>query len=749
MAATVDSVGPGRRVQTGSYGDVQPSRTVKPIEIPAGVRMPMDRGRERMKEKASRRRLCIRFARGESWWWLDSRDGMNLTPHVTDQRGGKPPHKQRNQYNFIAPIVEDKVSTATQRIPSYEIDPATTDPEDAGAAKLSEKVAIYGYDKWDYRHMAIDAVKTAIAHGGSSYTLIYWEPNVGPYKQVGDRWVGDGEVRWHVFDGNSVYWEDGAKYEDSRWWAVERAKLIDEIYLMPGYAGGELIADASTSDIPTDRRPGERMCVMTDYFERPCPKYPQGRWLTIANGRVIIDARKLEDYEQETDEFWQEYPVRDVDGAVVDEPVLDRLVYTHDPDNDDDLGLTWALIDFQRSAQDCINKMLEYKNRGLNLQMLAPVNSIISPPDDVPNSVRYYKLSPNGEKPDWEQPPSGQILNALQQIFNLILTQMNRVASYEDVQAQPNVAARTTQAVIEQSNARWQTFIGDLAVWHSKTMRRGLNFVARYYNEPRTLDIRGRMGWESIPDFKGAKLLGQTNVRVFVQSLDYLTKNQIMARVQYYAQMGWVNGTQAMSAIEGGITEKLSESYEQDVARVERIIAKIRDGTVMEMPKRLDFVNQTVPGQAVTDPATGAPILDPATGQPQTGPPTTRVVPMEVPMWMPADYDSIPVWRQRLGTWLKTQDFEQTPPPMQEVAKNMWAGLDVKEQEKAIQKAQMEQATAQQIGMGNASNPALQPGGAGAAMPSLPNAAGMPASGALQPGGGPGSGAQAGQSVTP
>ena len=131
---------------------------------------------------------------------------------------------------------------------------------------------------------------------------------------------------------------------------------------------------------------------MTDYFERPCPKCPQGRWLTIANDRVIVDARKLEDYEQETDQYWQDYPLHDVDGSVVDEPVLDRLVYTHDPDDDDDLGLTWQLIDFQRSAQDCINKMLEYKNRGLNLQMLAPVNSIITPPDDVPNSVRYYKL---------------------------------------------------------------------------------------------------------------------------------------------------------------------------------------------------------------------------------------------------------------------------------------------------------------------------------------------------------------------
>ena len=749
MAATADYVGAGRRVQTGSFADTEPPKA-QPIPVPQRIQLDMDRGRNQMKEDAGKRRLCIRFSRGESWWWVDSRERLNLTPHITEPTGGgKPPHKIRNQYNFIAPIIEDKVSVATQRAPSYEIDPATTDPEDAGAARLSEKVAVYGYDAWHFRNMAIDAVKTAIAHGGASYTLIYWEPNVGPYNQVGGRWVGQGDVRWHVFNGNQVYWEEGSTYNDSRWWAVERAKLIDEIYAMPGYAGGELVADASTSDIPTDRHRGERMVILTDYFERPCPKYPQGRWLTIANGRVVIDARRLDDPEQETDRFWQEYPVRDVDGAVVDQPVLERLVYTHDPDDDDDLGLTWQLIDFQRAAQDCVNKMLEYKNRGLNLQMLAPVNSIITPPDDVPNAVRYYKLSPNGEKPQWEEPPSGQILNALQQIFNLIVTQMNRVASYEDVQAQPNVAARTTAAVIEQSNARWQSFMGDFAEWHSRTMRRGLNFVARYYNEPRTIDIRGRMGWESIPNFKGAKLLGQTNVRVFVQSLDYLTKNQIMARVQYYAQMGWITGTQAMAAIEGGIAERLTDSYEQDVARVNRIIAQIRDGTVMEQPTRLELVEQTVPGQPVTDPATGGVLIDPQTGQPQTGPPTTQQVPMEVPIWMPADYDNIGVWRQQLGTWLKTLDFEQTDPPMQEVAKLMWAGLDKKEQEKAVRDAQMQQQTAQMIGMGNASNPALQPGGAQPTMPSLPNAAGMPASGALSPGQGPGSGNQAGQSVTP
>ena len=63
------------------------------------------------------------------------------------------------------------------------------------------------------RNTAFDAVKTAIAHGGASYTMPYWERDVGPYTQVDEKWVGQGDVRLIVLNGNEVYWEVGAKFE--------------------------------------------------------------------------------------------------------------------------------------------------------------------------------------------------------------------------------------------------------------------------------------------------------------------------------------------------------------------------------------------------------------------------------------------------------------------------------------------------------------------------------------------------------
>ena len=694
-----------------------PVAAPSPLEVPPKVERAMRRGRNEMKKDAAKRRLCIRFERGDSWWYIDEKAHLqNTTTVTTAAGGGKPPHKIRNSYNFIRPIIEDKVSAATQRVPNFEVVPSTTDPEDAGAAKLSEKGAIFGYDQWRLRKTAVDAVKTAIAHGGASYTMPYWEPDVGPYTEIDGGYIGQGDVRLIVLNGNEVYWEAGSDFETSPWWVVERARAIDKVQQTPGYIGGELEPNASTSDIPTDRQPSDNMVMVSEYFERPCPKYPRGRWFTIAAGKVIVDARLIDPRNELP---WQDYPLQDPDGTVLDEPLIHRLVYQHDPDDDDDLGLTWQLIDFQRSAQDCINKMLEYKNRGLALQMLAPVNSLITRPDDVPNAVRYYKLGPNGEKPEWEDPPPAQILNALQQIFNLIIEQMNRVASYEDVQAESNVAARTAQAVIEQSQARWQSFLGDLAEWWSRIMRHCLNLMARYYTEPRLVLVRGRTGWESIPDFKGAHLMGQTNVRVSPGSLEYLSRNQVMAKVQYYASMGWMGGEQAMAAIEGGQAEKISEGYDQDVAKVNRVIGRIRDGTVMDMPTRQELVTVT----------------DPISGQQQQ-------VMEDVPIWMPSEWDNERVWQQQLGMWMKTQDFELLSamhPERAEVAKLMWAGLDQLEAQKAAQAAQRQQAMAQSLGMGNAAAPQGPP-----SLPSTPNAAGMPAPGGNTPGTGPGDGANAG-----
>jgi hypothetical protein len=499
----------------------RPPSAPLPKVIPTDVKLKIDRGRKAMMADAAKRRLCMRFRRGDTYWFVEGTNGLTAQSTADNTVGGvrKPNHRIRNRYDFLGPIIDAKVSASTQKIPSYEINPSNGDQAASDAAEVSQKVALYGYDQWRVRNATTKTVDLAIGGGGVGYALPYFDPNVGPYTQVGNEWVGRGDVKVLHLSGNQAYGDAGVDFDDSRFYVIERARPLDEVREIPGFVDDDkkkLQPDASTSDIPTDRDSSDDLVMVSEFFERPCPKYPEGRCMTFANSRPIVDYREIPDCPEDWTDWWGPYPLQDTDGQILDEPILHRLVYRHDADTDRDLGLTWRLIDFQRTAQDIYNKMLEYKNRGLNPQMLARINSLLTGPDDVPGAVRYYQ---GEQEPKWQDSPPPQILTALMSMLERTVQDMRDVAADFSFEVASNVATGTVQQGIEQSQNKWQSFLGDLADWHSRVMRHCLLLTARHYSEPRLIAINGRFGPERIDNFLGAHLMGQVNVRVSPDSL--------------------------------------------------------------------------------------------------------------------------------------------------------------------------------------------------------------------------------------
>src|SRR4051794_12713747 len=106
----------------------------------------MKRGRERMKEGAPRRRMCLKFWRGDQYFYLSTQGQLlQQATNVNPGGVGKPPHRARTARNMIIDIVTREVSAVTQRVPNYEVDPSTADPDSIDAAKLAGKVARFGY----------------------------------------------------------------------------------------------------------------------------------------------------------------------------------------------------------------------------------------------------------------------------------------------------------------------------------------------------------------------------------------------------------------------------------------------------------------------------------------------------------------------------------------------------------------------------------------------------------------------------
>lgn len=665
-------------------------------EVPAVIKTRMERGRKAMLKGAAIRRMCVRFERGESYHYLTSQGTLAEQATVTDpvSRNGKPPHRVRNKYNFIRPVVTSKVSASSQSTPGFEVVPSTTDAQRVGAAQMAQRIALAGYDKWRMHSVDIECTYNAIGGGGEGFAVPYFDPNVGPYHpkidpETGERLIdpktgqpvmqGEGEIKILVLSGNECYWEDGTDFMSSRWHAIETARNLDDLYELDGFFGDPLKPDATTSDIPTDVKPeGKAMC--TEYFERPSPKCPDGRHLVIANGRQIVPERT--------------YPLRKRDGSVIDEPVPHRLAWDLGDGKTRDYGLTYQLVDAQRTAQDARNKAVEWKNRGLMPQWTARQGTVLTRPTDEPGKIMYYK----GDKAPEQETPQ-PIPDSLFKIGEVAKDDLREIGFATQLDAAPNVAARTVQAVVEQSQLQWAQFLVSKAEWWSRLMRHCLVLVTCHYTEPRLMTFKGRDGWEHIPDFQGASLMDEVDVRVFPHSLVTLTRDGVRDQLDWLIQRfpGFLTPQETLAALQAGSIDRITQTYWLDLARANNAVQKIRDGSASQMPTA-----------GTINPLTGRTEVNPDTGQPD-----------EIPMWMPSEQDNLDVWERVFGDWMKTDDFAQASSLAQQQARAVWDAIQSLKTVKAQRDAAQQNAMAAQIGLQNAATPpATKP------LPSLPAAGG-------------------------
>lgn len=655
-------VGSAKSVLTGNSPDLPDDQKVENY-----VRDRITRSEARMGELLPSINERYEFWRGNQYAYVDSKNKLAFLPTKTTTTGaGKRPWLSRSVNNLLTDIVAHEVSAVTQRIPSYEVTPTSVDPEKRSAAKTAEQVAMYGYEQWDVQRASIKAVTHAIV-GQEAFVWPYFDTSVGPMilSKDGQSAVGRGEVKIRVYGPQDVMWEPGVRFEDSTYHIVVQEATIQEVTYTPGFFGQIVVPDAA---LTRGRRGWGKannveLVRVYNYIEKPCKKYPQGRWLVIANNRLIAAERP--------------YPVPEGDALV-------PLSYIIDPDNDRDMGLVQHLMDPQRVYNDAWNKIIEWKNLALNPQLfVAPgvlQGQVIT---SEPGAV--YEIADPQNNMRWREVPD--LPQELFQIAQESESVIARLAAQNDIPSQVE-AGKAIQALIEKDQNRRQSFISNVARMHGQVATHSLYLVQQYYTEPRLLRIKGRWGADTIRDFRGAQLQGQIDVRVAPGSIEPRTKAAMEQKVFAYADRGWITSEQAMAAIEGGYAADLVTSYELDIGRATRIIARLKAG-----PEALyGAPGQPAPNRIEIDPATGA----------QT----------EVPDFMPRLFDNIPVQRGVFEDWMKTEEFETLPPDVQATANEIYQGmLRIESQKQAQQQMQM-QAAAAQAGTQNAA----QSGGP-AAMP--------------------------------
>jgi hypothetical protein len=685
------------------------------------------RGRERLKEVSPRRKESIAFANNEHYVSVGKQGLVRLDTVPMAQGGGKPDHRVRLSRDLIGPVVKGKVSATTQRVPGYESIATSPDAEDFTASKLAEKVAVAGYPLWQLkRHHKRWVWEALVAEEG--FIRPFWDSTVGPFVKVekevqeGEEpeyeHIGMGEVGVRVYSGmGQVFWEPGIDFEQSRWIGIDEARPVEDVEAEQGFQGPKLNPDADASDIPKERK-GSKLVMVTEYLERPCAQWPEGRRLIFANGRVIFPE--------------EAYPLKDVEGNVIDEPCVHRLSYDLDGSSDRGKGLVRSLIESMRQYDQAGNKILEWVQLTLTPRLMAEQGTVITEPDDTPGGIDEYESLAGGNKPEWSRP--GPIPQELFEIQDRSQNEMGFIAHSNDVPSQVE-SAKGIQTLAQKDALAWQDFIEDFAEGAGKLMRDILTLVQIHYTEDRLVKFRGRTGWEQIADFKGADIRGQTDMRVNPSTLEPRTRQTNEQRIMNIANMfpGHFAPEVLISALEGGSAEKLIEGYEDDVSRANRVITMIRSGQFWSMPMRPVFPGEEGPK---IDPETGMPemvetgqmetVMQP-TGQvdPETGeevqmpagerPAMEPVMETELPGWMPRPFDNVPVQKAVFETWMKTDDWANLDEASQRASMDVYDGMLRIEERNAQRAAQMQSQMAESAGMQNAAKPTQTK-----LMPSLP-----------------------------
>lgn len=686
--------------------------------IPKDIEERLKRGRDGLNEVQARRLLAIEFANGNHFSELN-KDGTkvtNLSTVPVALGGEKPDHRVRRSHDIISPMLQRKVSGATQRDPEWESTGATPDAEDYAASRLALRIARAGYPIWGFPVAETKALWWAMVTE-EAFGRATWNANVGPFEDVSQhpeaqvedppgsgnfpyagqpdpqkpQWRGRGEIAVTVYSGLEVIWEPGVDFEQSRWYAVEHARSIEELEDEEGYIqvpGEKLSADARTAAegraVPKHKK-GSKLAMVTEYFERPCRKYPKGRWATYASGRKIFPD--------------DDYPMQDNEGRVVDTPCLRRLIYDIDASSDRAKGLVQRIIDTVRSYDQAINKQSEYSQIGLVAQLMAAEGVLLTDPTDEPGLVLEYDRSlARGERPEWRE--NIPFPSELFEMEERAKARFSDISFDQDIPPQLESGEAIKNAA-ELNRAAWQRFVDEFNRWRSELMSDCLVIAQRRYGPDRVMKFRGTTGWESVGEFEGADIRDQTDVRVKSTATETQTRNQIEQRIMQLAQTfpGVFPPEVVIEALNSANPEKLIQGYEEDVGRAHRVIQSLREGTFWNEPDR-----PALPGEEALK-------VD------------LRGNPM-VPGWLPRPFDSLPIIKAAIEEWMKTDDWDHSSQQVKEASLFYYQKvLDLESQQKA-REAEQQNALAEEQGMVNAAKeqgPKTPPSQPGSELPPPPS----------------------------
>ncbi|MEO7718441.1 MAG: hypothetical protein ABIY70_19750 [Capsulimonas sp.] len=448
---------------------------------------------ERYNSAADNRRIhepawfeSLAFYLGNQWVSWSNAHGI-----LRSMRDPRRPHRVYAVRNKIRPKIKKLLARGLSAMPDAGVAPLTTSDLDRAAAAEARALIEHLDNVWRRPHQVKRLARFALTTS-TAFLKVYWDPErraeVPKFDAsgaiVGSSTAAIGDICEDIAPIFEIYLDPKARdWEDVAWLIHAKVRSLEELRLKYGDKALDIEGDAGggvggyvesrlasvVGEYGRGAEPGQsqKSVLVKELWEKPTLRFPEGRLITVAGGRVLRD------------DPWP-YAKRD------DFPFI-PLSFEDGQSTVYGLNAVSDLISAQRSYNEGISRTIEHRKTSWG-KILAQEGSEIGVDafdSAAPGEVIYYKQGSVAPQ-HIPAPPLPSFLMQLLQVDDRDLNDISGVHEVSEGGVPSGVtAASAIQQLLESDTTQMADFIENIETWHQRRAEWEIALAAQFYKEPR------------------------------------------------------------------------------------------------------------------------------------------------------------------------------------------------------------------------------------------------------------------------
>lgn len=470
--------------------------------------------------------LNIAYYAGKQWLSYDKVNKKLIEPP-------KSPYKTRITANRIQPIVRTELAKITKSKPIMNVIPASDSEEDIASANIGDKVTSYIEYELDCQKSDKECILWGLTTE-AGYIKPFWDITKGD--KIDDT-TKTGDINIDVVSPFEVKYDPSAKkWSEVRWLAFEKAR---DVYYVKQMYNKDVTPDDTlvssnifesqlknlNSNFATAFKPMKNGVKVTEYWEKPTPKYPKGRRVTFANDVLLLSEEDIGFGENDNTE--RELP-------------LFPFFHIKVPGRVQGMSIVEQLMPIQKEYNLTRSQIVDHRKYMTNPKWIAESGTLIEDITDEPDQVIEYR--PGSAPPHRDQPTDmsqGIYKNLEQCIEEFYFISGQQEVSHGSTP--PGVTSGIAISFLEEQD---DTKLGpSIANWidcKQAYMSYLLKMIRFKYDIPRTIKLVGDNNKVEVMQFEGSQLTS-TDVRIQEGSMQQNSKTAKLELVSNLVKLGLLN----------------------------------------------------------------------------------------------------------------------------------------------------------------------------------------------------------------